>query len=147
VTTNSASRWVPAESGLSGEALQIRSLAVMGGDLYAATGGGIWHRPLSEVLSVDSGPSSRPESFRLFQNYPNPFNPTTDIGYQISSGGFVTLKVYDVLGRTVATLVNGRQSTGYHSVTFDARGMPSGVYFYRLVSAPTSITRKLVLLK
>ena len=88
-----------------------------------------------------------PLAFELGQNYPNPFNPTTEIEYQIAGAGPVTLRVYDLLGREVKTLVNERQSPGTHSVTFDANKLPSGVYFYRLESGTNSQVKKLVLLK
>lgn len=73
-----------------------------------------------------------PASFALFQNYPNPFNPTTNIEFQIADAGFVTLKVYDVLGRRVATLVDEVEQPGSHEVQFDGSHLASGVYFYRI---------------
>ncbi len=75
-----------------------------------------------------------PSSFRLEQNYPNPFNPTTAISYHLAAVSRVSLKIYDVLGREVATLVNARQNAGDHTITFNASGLASGVYFYRLVA-------------
>ncbi len=94
----------------------------------------------------------QPTNFELFQNYPNPFNPATTISYQLSAASRVTLKVYDVLGREVATLINGDRNAGTHSVTFDGGDLPSGVYFYRLSAAGSngknfSATKKLVLMK
>lgn len=91
--------------------------------------------------------STLPAAFRLEQNYPNPFNPTTTIKYQLPEAGNVTLKVYDVLGRVVETLVNERQAAGYYNVSFDAGKMSSGVYFYQLVTARNSSVKKMVLLK
>jgi uncharacterized delta-60 repeat protein len=88
-----------------------------------------------------------PKEFALFQNYPNPFNPTTGIGYQLSANSYVTLKVYDVLGREVRTLVSERQTAGSHSVTLYAANLPSGVYFYRLEAGRYHDTKKLLLLK
>jgi hypothetical protein len=96
--------------------------------------------------SVVNRPTS-PSTFSLFQNYPNPFNPTTLIRYQLSSNSTVTLRVYDVLGRLVRTLVEDRQSVGEHSVTFNASDLPSGVYFYKLQAGTNSDTKKLLLLK
>jgi hypothetical protein len=91
--------------------------------------------------------TSSPAVFSLFQNYPNPFNPTTTIGYSIQSRGNVTLKVYDVLGREVKTLVNERQNPGIHTVNLDSRDLPSGVYFYRIVVGSYTSVRKMLLLK
>ena len=88
-----------------------------------------------------------PAFFSLDQNYPNPFNPSTTIGYQLPVNSFVSLKVYDVLGRFVATLVDEKQSAGNHSVTFTADNLASGVYFYTLQAGAIHETRKLLLLK
>jgi hypothetical protein len=88
-----------------------------------------------------------PESFSLAQNFPNPFNPGTTISYQIPAQGHVTLKVFDVLGREIATLVNKDQIAGYKSVTWDASNIPSGLYFYRLQTKDFTQTRKLLLMK
>ncbi len=88
-----------------------------------------------------------PAEFELLQNYPNPFNPTTVISYQLSAASDVTLKVFDILGREVATLVNGKQNAGYYDVTFDASNLPSGVYFYRLRAGSYDKIMKLMLLK
>ncbi|HEY9166163.1 MAG TPA: T9SS type A sorting domain-containing protein [Candidatus Kryptonia bacterium] len=96
---------------------------------------------------VVSDKSITPSIFSLGQNYPNPFNPSTVIGYQLSAVSHVTLKIYDVLGREVKTLVSERQAAGSHSVTFDAGGLPSGVYFYRLQAGSFNAIQKLLLLK
>ena len=91
--------------------------------------------PLTDGGSVQSQGSElgvTPLSYRLLQNYPNPFNPSTTISYEIVDEAFVTLKVYDVLGREVGVLVNRSQSPGRYQVSFNARDLPSGVYFYRL---------------
>ena len=74
----------------------------------------------------------RPENFVLEQNYPNPFNPATDIGYRVSEPGYVTLKIYDVLGREMATLVNEERSPGYYAARWDASGRSSGMYYARM---------------
>jgi glycosidase len=88
-----------------------------------------------------------PGEYGLGQNYPNPFNPATTISYQIRSAGQVTLRVYDVLGREVATLVDGYQSAGVHTKAFDGSRLSSGVYFYRLQSGSFVNTKKMVLAK
>ena len=88
-----------------------------------------------------------PNAYNLQQNYPNPFNPTTTIKYAIPRPGFVSLKVYDVLGKEVANLVNQEMATGYYSVDFDGSNLGSGVYFYRIESAGFIQTRKMLLIK
>ncbi|MBI4547485.1 MAG: SBBP repeat-containing protein [Ignavibacteriae bacterium] len=88
-----------------------------------------------------------PERFCLEQNHPNPFNPSTVISFQLPVSSFATLKVYNVLGQEVATLVNAEMKPGSHEVTWDATGLPSGVYFYRLQAGSFAETRKLVLLR
>ncbi|MCL4511682.1 MAG: family 10 glycosylhydrolase [Bacteroidetes bacterium] len=88
-----------------------------------------------------------PTQFGLLQNYPNPFNPTTTIKFRVASSGFVSLKVYDVLGREVATLVNEQRNAGSYSVTFDGSKLPSGVYFYRLAVNGFMSTKSMVLVK
>ncbi len=90
-----------------------------------------------------------PSSFQLFQNYPNPFNPETIIRFQVSELSFVTLKVYDMLGREVALLVNEFRQPGIHNSTFNINNysLPSGTYFYRLTAGDYSSTQKMVLLK
>ena len=88
-----------------------------------------------------------PDYFALGQNYPNPFNPSTFIDYQLPESNFVTLKVFDVVGHEVETLVNERQDAGNHSVKFNASNLPSGVYFYKIEAGKYRETRKLLLLK
>ena len=88
-----------------------------------------------------------PKTFNLSQNYPNPFNPTTIIEFQTASSGLVVLKVFDILGNEVATLVNEEKPAGSYTVKFIASELPSGVYFYRLQSGNYSATKKLLLLK
>jgi hypothetical protein len=88
-----------------------------------------------------------PAFARLMQNYPNPFNPTTTIGFEIPRSSFVTLKVFDLLGREVATLVNGEVKTGIHERAFDGSGLASGVYLYRLQAEGFVQTKKLLLLR
>lgn len=84
------------------------------------------------ALSSVTAQSNTPKSFSLAQNYPNPFNPNTVISYQLSIGSEVRLKVFDVLGREIATLVNAKQAAGTYKVSFNAGNFPSGIYFYSL---------------
>jgi endoglucanase len=96
---------------------------------------------------TDETLSNIPSEFRLEQNYPNPFNPSTTIKYQLSANSYVSLKVFDTLGREVAILVNEHQNGGYHSVEFNAFNFPSGIYFYRLETGSYRDTKKLLLVK
>jgi hypothetical protein len=86
-------------------------------------------------------------SFELFQNYPNPFNPITKIKYQIPEQVFVTIKVYDVLGKEIATLVNEEKPNGNYEVELDAKELASGIYYHRITAGNFSQTKKMVLLK
>jgi hypothetical protein len=88
-----------------------------------------------------------PQEFRLEQNYPNPLNPNTKIKYSIPELSFVTLKVYDVLGNEVAILVNQEKPVGSYELEFDAKGLPSGIYLYRLHAGDFVETKKMVLIK
>ncbi len=91
--------------------------------------------------------AAMPREFMVEQNYPNPFNPTTVISYQLVVNSFVTVKVYDELGREVATLINGEQASGSHSVLWDAANFSSGVYFYDVNAGSNHEMKKMVLLK
>ena len=99
------------------------------------------------LTSVKGKKTQVPGNFELSQNYPNPFNPTTIISYSVPQNGFVTLKVYNILGQEVTTLVQGQQPAGNYIATFNASKFASGVYLYRLEIGGNSITKKLVLLK
>jgi hypothetical protein len=90
---------------------------------------------------------SGPKEFKLEQNYPNPFNPTTTIQYQLSQDAKVTLKVYDILGSEVATLINEEQEAGYKEVKFNAVNIASGMYVYRLTSGNFVSTKKMMVVK
>ena len=96
---------------------------------------------------VNNGISNLPKAFALYQNYPNPFNPSTTIHYEIPNSGLVTLKIYDVLGRESATLVNEYKTIGKYDVKFNAANLSSGVYFYQLREGNFTAVKKLLLLK
>jgi hypothetical protein len=89
----------------------------------------------------------QPLTFQLEQNYPNPFNPSTKISFQISQNDFVSLKVYNILGNEVATLVNENKSAGKYEVSFDASSLSSGTYFYKLQTGSFVESKKMILLK
>lgn len=99
------------------------------------------------ATAVEQVPNPIPVAFELQQNYPNPFNPTTIIEFRIANFELVTLRVYDVLGREISTLVNEMRPAGVYTVRWDASSLPSGVYFYRLRAGDFVQTKKLVLAK
>jgi hypothetical protein len=88
-----------------------------------------------------------PKEFSLLQNYPNPFNPKTNISFLIPEAGSVKLAVFDMLGKEVAVLVNEKMNAGSYNADWDAANMPSGVYFYKIVSGNFTQTRKMILIK
>ncbi len=118
-----------------------------GSDSAKIWSGIISHTTNSGSTDVEINNISTSSLFALSQNYPNPFNPSTVISYQISGNNQTTLKVYDLLGREVATLVNEKKVDGNYSVQWDASSFPSGIYFYRLQAGSFSGIKKLLLLK
>jgi hypothetical protein len=108
----------------------------------------LWIAAEIQVASgVEDGEEVIPTGYALHQNYPNPFNPSTVISYQIPTSAFVRLRVFDVLGNEVASLINKEQHAGYYNVTFNANNLTSGIYFYRLEAGNYSETKKLILIK
>ncbi|MCK4448016.1 MAG: lamin tail domain-containing protein [Candidatus Marinimicrobia bacterium] len=99
------------------------------------------------VINQDKESQNRLKNFTLMQNYPNPFNPTTNIKYNIATAGVVTLKIYNITGQEVETLVNEHQNSGLHSVKWTAQGIASGIYLYQLRTKDFSAIKKLVLIK
>jgi hypothetical protein len=99
------------------------------------------------VTGVGESVELLPKVYALEQNYPNPFNPSTTIEYALPSRSHVTLTVFNTLGQQVATLVEGEMEAGYHEAVFDASGLASGLYLYRLQAGDFVQTRKFVLLK
>ncbi|MCZ6774902.1 MAG: T9SS type A sorting domain-containing protein, partial [Ignavibacteria bacterium] len=117
-------------------------------DGWAITARTILHTTTGGVTSVVSPLTlDRPATFRLEQNYPNPFNPSTTIRYQLPKDVYVTLKVYNLLGQEVATLVNEEKGAGSYHVEFDGEGLASGMYLYRIQAGDFVDTKRLLLLK
>lgn len=100
-----------------------------------------------QTIGITTISSEVPESFKLHQNYPNPFNPSTKIKFEVPKLGFVSLKVYDIAGKEVGSLINEELKAGVYEYSFDGTGLGSGVYFYTLESNGVIETRKMVLLK
>jgi hypothetical protein len=102
---------------------------------------------LGPVVGVGSEEPLRPFAFHIDPNYPNPFNPTTNIRFEVGHPGLVRLRVFDVLGRQVAALVDGFRSAGRYNVVWDAADVSSGVYFCRLESEGRSATMRMVMMR
>ena len=102
---------------------------------------------VSTNTAIVGGDDIIPEQILLYQNQPNPFNPVTTIRYSLSTSQYVVLKVYDVLGNEVATLVNEYKTPGNYAVNFDATDLTSGIYLYQMKAGKNIQTRKLMVLK
>ncbi len=148
VTADNGTNWTSVSTGLSGST-SIGALEIMGTTLFAGTGGtGVWRRPLAEMISIPKqDASTAPAALRLEQNFPNPFNPSTTISYSLPSDAAVQLRVFDALGREVAVLVNEMKSVGSHNVQFNAGGLNSGLYLYRLEANGAVLGGKMTLMK
>ncbi len=153
VSTNSGATWNIFMEGIEDAAMVIDlSISPVNRKIRAVTHGrGVFERSLLEPSAVGTGMEIVLEEFRLEQNYPNPFNPATSIIYQIPYAGYITLKIYDALGREVTTLVNEQKPAGKHEVIFDASsaagGLSSGVYFYTIETPFFNRTKKMIFTK
>jgi hypothetical protein len=146
-SSNGGANWNNVSTGLLN--LDDRALTVSNSNLYVAAVGGVWKRPLSEIVGVQQITNSVPDKFSLEQNYPNPFNPTTKIRFSlpVSSDAPVKLVIFDALGKEVETLVNENLKAGIYEVDFDGSIFASGVYYYKLNAGNFAETRKMILIK
>jgi photosystem II stability/assembly factor-like uncharacterized protein len=117
------------------------------GKVYAGTLRSGLYVSSNPLITIINSPKISNRNFILFQNYPNPFNPTTTINYSVPKASFVRIKVYDLLGREVETLVNGEKPAGNYSVQFNGSNLASGIYFYRMQAGDFVQTKKTILLK
>jgi photosystem II stability/assembly factor-like uncharacterized protein len=139
--------WINLSEGLpSNSSVTWTSIDHLG-FLYAGFSGRSLFKSVSEVTSVVRKSMFPEVNFVLSQNYPNPFNPTTSISYQIKERGLVQLRVYNILGKEVVTLVKEEQTQGYYSAKFNGSNLPSGVYFYQLKAGEFIQTKKMILIK
>ena len=144
-SVNNGTSWSDFSAGLPGT--YVSNLVTnSGGTLFASSLDGVF-RTVRSTTGTARSSSPVPPQFILDQNYPNPFNPTTAISYRLTANSFVGLKVYDILGREVATLVNEAKPAGEYTVTFDASNLASGVYTYQLAVDGFRLNRKMLLLR
>ncbi len=102
---------------------------------------------LDLLATSNNESSSKPVATSLLQNYPNPFNPSTNISFQLNESGFLSLSIFNALGQHITTLADGLFNTGSHTITWDAKNMPSGVYYYQLDTGSNVQTKKMLLIK
>ncbi len=149
VSNNSGVNWTQRNEGFGG--LNVQNVFISGSYIYASAYTGsnhtVFRRPLSELVGIQNISSEIPDGFSLQQNYPNPFNPSTKIKFAIPNSSFVKLAVYDMLGREVSSLVNEQLQPGTYEYEFEASGLISGVYFYKISTDNFSEVRKMILIK
>jgi photosystem II stability/assembly factor-like uncharacterized protein len=145
-STDFGDTWTQINTGLP--TMDIRSVAVDADDyLYAGTNGYSMYKTTTSTITSVEEDRNTPKTFNLAQNYPNPFNPITKISYAIPQNSFVELKVFNLLGQEITTLVNQEKPAGYYEVDFNASNLPTGVYIYKLQAGSFIETRKMILLK
>ena len=152
-STNNGLSWIQINQGFN-SILTVYSLLIVNDYAFAGTRNkSVWRRPLSEIIGIQNISTEIPSAYSLGQNYPNPFNPVTKIRFEVqklesrSQNSEVTLRIFDVLGREVETLVNERLQAGTYETSFDGSGLNSGVYFYRFKTDGYSETKRMVLIK
>ncbi|MCU0406306.1 MAG: T9SS type A sorting domain-containing protein [Ignavibacteriaceae bacterium] len=141
VNNDGTSAWTVTMPGSYGNDI------VLGNDNNVYVVGGNTAKINQGAVTSLNDDEATPDVFILEQNYPNPFNPATTISFSIPSSAFTSLKIYDVLGNEVKSLLNDNLIAGYHVVDFKAEGLRSGVYFYKLESGNYVETKKMILLK
>jgi Secretion system C-terminal sorting domain len=146
-SSNAGTTWTAKNEGFA-SLPSVYSFLVANGYIFAgAYAYSFWRRPLSEVIGIQNISSEIPSAYSLSQNYPNPFNPSTVMRFQLSVVGLTTLRVYDLMGREVATLVNEKLQPGTYETTFNGNNLSSGTYFYKLTSGDFTATKRLTLIK
>jgi hypothetical protein len=146
VSTNVGQTWSLQSRGMSQPFTLCLYIDHRGG-LFAGTYGGGVFKADQVLAEVRTALPALPRATRLAQNFPNPFNPETHIAFETAEGAFVSLKVYDVLGREVANLVHDNRPAGSYDVRWDGGNSPSGLYFYRLQAGKFTETKKMLLLR
>jgi hypothetical protein len=142
--------WVSQTSGVSCELWEVYFINetegwIVGGGIGYP--GVILHTTTGGLTDIEEQTMNTPEEFSLFQNYPNPFNPVTIINYQLPMTSDVQLKVYDIFGREITTLIDERKASGKHEVGWNAGNLPSGLYFYSLQAGNYHEVKKMILMK
>lgn len=145
LSTNNGVNWIYKKQGLNN--VIVWSLTTTSQYIFAGTDSGVYRRDLSEIIGVKKIAVNVPSVFSLEQNYPNPFNSMTNVKFKMLNAGNAVIKVFDISGKDVATLVNEKLQPGVYSVRFDAGNLTSGIYFYRLQTENFTATKSMILLK
>lgn len=145
VTYNSGQNWIAVLSADSSEIYSLSFPDSLHG--FAVGNNGVILKYSPVITSVTENNSNSPSDFFLYQNFPNPFNPYTVISYRLSVSNLISLKVYDILGNEITTLVNQKQPAGNYRVSFKSNNLSSGIYFYKLTAGNFSETKRMVLIK
>jgi hypothetical protein len=155
-TSNAGVEWMRWNNGMP-NSINVQEMGYIdsisaNGRFYvvAATyGRSIYHREISgdDPIAIEKKVMNIPDKFELVQNYPNPFNPSTTIKFLLPVNDKVTIDVFDITGKHIANIVNENLKAGTHEVVFDASGLSSGIYFYRMISSKLSETKKMILVK
>ena len=147
LTQDDGINWIEVNDGLTN--LNVRSLYVTDNNyLFAGTTSGfVCKRPLSEMITDISEKINQPAVYALSQNYPNPFNPSTKIKYSVPKASTVVIKVFDLLGNEIETLVKEEKPAGTYEITWHSEVLPSGIYFYQLKAGIYIETKKMLLIK
>jgi len=146
LSENRGTNWHEINQGLPA-GITVKAILIKDGIVFAGTEQGVWSRLMSEITGVEIISSDVPVNYFLHQNYPNPFNPVTTIEFYLPHSSFVTLKIFDSLGKEVVILINESKSIGHHRIQFDASDLSSGIYFYRLESEVKFLTKQMLLIK
>lgn len=146
-TTNGGAVWNTENSVVQNGRLMKVKFSSLNTGWIVGQYGNVFKTVNTGGLTGIAGNTSVPAEYKLYQNYPNPFNPETKISFDIPDDNFVSLKVYDMLGREVSVLFEGRLSRGNHEITFDASSLSGGVYFYKLTTGKFNGVKKMLLIK
>ena len=147
-SSNNGENWIQVNTGMTGTGI-VYSFAVKDPYIFAGSIAKVWRRLISDIITSNSEISDIhvPNEYTLKQNYPNPFNPSTIIKYSVPQASEVQIKVSDILGNEIETLVNEEKPVGTYEITWNAEDLTSGVYFYRLRAGSFIDTKKMILLK
>ncbi len=146
VSSDNGTNWIPWSTGINSNA--VLSICILNNYVYAGSfNNGIYRRSLNELVDIQPISIEIPQQFSLSQNYPNPFNPVTNINFSIPKAGLTSIRIYDINGRLITTLLEEHLSPGSYKTDWNAVEMPSGIYIYRIESGSFTQSRKMILIK